>query len=1134
MLHGSHRGRLDARSGAAALALVMLAAAPLARANDAEIVLLVGKGDARETADAAWRPAAVKQKLVAGNFVRTGEMSQMGLLLRDRTQVRLSQLSILNIRSVNAAAPPPATQLELPQGRAWSQAKPKAPDASAKAPSRLNVTMPGGTAAIRGTDWELVVEKDGTSTVTVFSGQVDFYNEHGAVSVMPNEQARAVPGKAPVKILLTNAAERMQWVTAWRPQPRRWVKDLSGGFEPVVKNIETGEFVAALSSLEKMQGQPATAARAAVLLADLQLYQGLVAEAVKTLTPHASDPVAAALLVRAHLIAGNFTEAGRVLYQAEREHRGHVEVLLAQAEYARLLGDEPSARAAYRKAIESDPNNAEAWYGIGRIETEREYVKAAREALDRALRLQPDGPGYAGELASLETFANEFQAAEKAFQAALEKQPDDYVALTGLGVLQLKRGQPEAALESFLKAGLIEPRYARAHLFSAAAYYELRDGPRAVEALKKASSLDDKDPLPYLMESLVHFDALELGKAIDSARAAQARMGYVKSLNQLMTDQRGSANVGSALAAFGMEEWAQAYAYDSYSPYWAGSHLFLADRFSGTFNKNSELFKGFLSDPSVFGASNRFSSLVPVPGHYGTVGVNAGRDYMTDAGVGVSANGYSVALRPFSYFVGADWTEGDSRINRNDENGRIGQQASNLLLGLGLRATHELSLFAFANTSDTKGRLYGGEPFTGDDFTRDYRRVDAGVSYRFSPTNQAWFKAGDGSEKLNVAGPFFLAAFGTLSLHPFSTDQSQNDVQLRHTFDASREVQVTWGLERTRSERPFLLAFTLPGLLTSNLNQDNRIEADSAYVSGRFKVSQALEAQVDLHYQETQTRFSVNQTSNGALIRSESGGERFEELNPRIGLKWRPVAGQTVRMAGQIWRRPAAVNTLAPVDTVGIPLDDQIERDGGRLKRARVQHEIEFGRATFFQWFADYKEVRNPDDPGDDIVSAFGLDQLEQLRNRRRSFGVRQEFLEDTPKFEAGRIRQLGVAANQLLARDWTLAARYIYSDTENTSGEFAGRLVPYHPRHYGNVAVQWQPYRRWVIGPMVTYRSTRYQDEENSERLNKGLTFGFSAYWESADKRWSAAFVIDHVPSSGDATIYRDPLVQFQAAYRF
>ena len=56
----------------AAASVLAMALSLAARANDAEIVLLVGKGDARDTADAPWRPAAVKQKLAAGNFVLTG------------------------------------------------------------------------------------------------------------------------------------------------------------------------------------------------------------------------------------------------------------------------------------------------------------------------------------------------------------------------------------------------------------------------------------------------------------------------------------------------------------------------------------------------------------------------------------------------------------------------------------------------------------------------------------------------------------------------------------------------------------------------------------------------------------------------------------------------------------------------------------------------------------------------------------------------------------------------------------------------------------------------------------------------------------------------------------------------------
>src|SRR5688572_7633838 len=65
-----------------------------ALANDAEIISIVGRGDSRETPEAEWRAALVRQKLPAGAFVRTHELSQMALLLRDNTQVRLNQLSI--------------------------------------------------------------------------------------------------------------------------------------------------------------------------------------------------------------------------------------------------------------------------------------------------------------------------------------------------------------------------------------------------------------------------------------------------------------------------------------------------------------------------------------------------------------------------------------------------------------------------------------------------------------------------------------------------------------------------------------------------------------------------------------------------------------------------------------------------------------------------------------------------------------------------------------------------------------------------------------------------------------------------------------------------------------------------------
>jgi Flp pilus assembly protein TadD len=1160
-----------------ALGALVFAPPIAASAQDAEVVSLVGKGDSRETADAEWKPATIKQKLQAGWFVRTREMSQMALLLKDNTQVRLNQLSILNIKSIGAAAQ--TTRLDLQQGRGWSQSQTSLDLQRGRiwaqfksvlygvtialgAPP-VTVTTKTATIGIRGTDWEVTVGDDDKTTVTLLSGEADVSNDFGRVSLGPNEQATAEVGKAPVKRYLTDASDRVQWVTAYRPQPRRWVKDARGGLEAIVRNIEAQNYPPAVDALSKDKNLPRLPAD--LLLADLNLFLGEPGKAIALLTPHANDgrgdPAASALLARTLIIAGRITDAERVLKNTAQKQGNHVEVLLSQAELSRLQGDTEGTRRACAKVLEIDPKNAEAWYVIGRIETEREYVKAARDALNQAITLRPDGPGYRGELATLETFSNEFAAADAAFREALAQHPDDYVALTGLGVLQLKRGETQAALESFLKAGVIEPRYARAWLFSGVAYYQLEDRGRALEAFRKASALDGKDPLPHLISSLVHYDALELGRAIEAAREAQARMPYLKSLNQVLTDQKGNANVGSALAAFGMEEWSQAYAYDSYSPYWAGSHLFLADRFSGTFNKNSELFKGFLSDPNVFGASNRFSSLVPVPGHYGSIEAKVNRDYFTEAGLNATLNGYSVATKPFSYFLSFDKTDGDSAINRTDADGRLRARGDNLTLGLGVKPTHELGIFAFANKTSYDGHFADrASGLVNDSFKLDSHRVDVGLNYKFSPTNHAWLKAGDGSEKTPLNGAFLsprvadtlnaspLGAVLTFTpagrLNAFQPDQSQHDVQWRQTFDMTPAWQLSWGAEYAKESKPFFLDFEFPTTslvfpsLRTRLSQDNRVESGNVYLSNRFALSNSADAQLDLFYQDTKTSFATRQTQvlGAILIPSPAvtGEDTDRELNPRVGFKWHPAPSHTLRLAAQVWRKPPGVNTLAPVDTVGIPVDDQLETAGGRLKRARLQHEMQLGGATFAQWFLDHKDVQNPSGGGAGIVKDLQLIDLERLRSRKRVYAVRQEFLEDTPDFGAGRVDQFGVSVNRLLSRAVTAAVRYVYSDSKNTTPAFRDRAVPFHPRHYANLALNWQPYARWIIGPTATYRSSRYRDEANLEPLSNGWVFGLQAYWESEDKRWSVAGAIDQVHSDKQSSIYRHPVVLVQGAYRF
>src|SRR5665811_1778435 len=93
-----HRENCMSRSLHLIVLLALVAPAWTANAAPpaaAQIVSLQGKGEFREGGEPKWRDAVVRQKLAEGNFVRTGDVSRMAVLLTDQTQVRLAANSML-------------------------------------------------------------------------------------------------------------------------------------------------------------------------------------------------------------------------------------------------------------------------------------------------------------------------------------------------------------------------------------------------------------------------------------------------------------------------------------------------------------------------------------------------------------------------------------------------------------------------------------------------------------------------------------------------------------------------------------------------------------------------------------------------------------------------------------------------------------------------------------------------------------------------------------------------------------------------------------------------------------------------------------------------------------------------------
>jgi tetratricopeptide (TPR) repeat protein len=1134
----------------ALLCLLLLPCSNVASAQEtsAEVVQVVGTAEHSADNEASWQQAAVNDKLAYGSVIRTAANSQAALLFPGAsTQRRIGPASKLQIKPAAAAAGAKAAAVKLMKGKMWSNARPRTAPGGAAAAADLGVETPTATMSIRGTDWMVEVAEDGTTELAVLSGVVEIGNSLGSLTIGAGEAAVARPGAAPVKLTLVDPETRVQWISSWMPRPAYWAGADAAKYPRELALIEAGDYSGALAALDGA----GTEVTAALLAADLQIHQGELAKAIARLEPHAADPRAAALRAHALARADRLPEAAKALDSALATQPEDVRLLLARGDIAVLEGDAATASRHYARAVERSPQDAEAWYGLGLVAAEREEVREARRLLGEALKQQPGMSKAAAELAAVDTFAGALDKAAAGYDAVLQSAPADYVALTGRGINRLKAGEAEAALADFLRAGVIEPRYARAQMYSGVAFYQLGDRKRATEAFERAAALDALDPLPWLLKSVLETDALDYPAAIAAAREAEQRMPYLKSLNQVANDQKGNANLGTALAEFGLEQWATQYAYEAYSPFWAGSHLFLADRYTGQFSKNSELFKGFITDPTVFGASNRESALVSKPGHYAELAATAERQSYDSLQGEATANGMVVSPVPLAYYVNGQTADYDERSGDSE----LGVGA--VTLGLGLRPRHDLGLFGFFTDNDSDFSLEQTESrvedfaFSDTDVDFEDTRGDLGLNYKIGATRQLWLKGGRNEQHTRFEGELYAPSIAeliseligrpvapTTELSGTRSDVEQEELQFRYAAGGER-LQWSLGAETSQLEQSARFA-TLWYPLGLKLNEDAEVQGEDYYLAGRFAATPAVELQLEGWYQRHEV--SREQFDDVDILtrdppltvnlRTIDESRHYNELNPRIALTWRPRETDVLRLAAQRWRRPAGASTLGAVDTLGIALNDQLPIEGGEYERVRLQYESEPTARLFLQAFVDHEEIANGLAGAVSVANAFELRTLQQLLNQPDVFAPLKD-LEDTPLFESGTVDTVGLAGNFLLGTRASAAARYLWRDSEQEDRQ-QGLEIPLVPEHYlelrGNLSLP----HRVLLGAHAVYRDERYEERNNVEQLDAGWAFGATAYWETADKRASVYLVVDNLLPDDDAGFEQDTHYLLKASYRF
>ncbi len=1089
-----------------------------ASASTAEVVSIDGKGEFREARQTSWQTAKVKQALAASQFLRTGDSSKIAILFADKTQMRIGPNSMFQLEAPSSSKDT-RTTIDLKQGRAWMQTKQAAGGVVVKTPTAL--------AAIRGTDWELRVEADGKTTLTVLSGAVDFSNEMGRVDVGANEQAVAEVGKAPIKSSVINSSERIQWVSSFTIAPSNFramalptERTAFDRLQPALTAISQGRTAEAIRLLQALL-EPVELPLASLLLADCYLYEGELILATSTLEMAQSRYPNEARLIAARanlaLRQGSIALARQILSKAERM-KPSLEVALSDGEIARLEGDGVVARQAFSLASKIAPLEARGWLGLGRLENERGNLGEARQYLRKAISVDSQSVDVLAEIASAEIAAANWREADLAIQRAITIDAANPFVHTSNALLLLRQGKNEVALDDLLKAAIIEPRHARTQLYLAVAYYRLYQFKAAREALTRSMALDPNDPLPYLVASVIANDNWNVAEAVASATEAMTRLPYLRSFNQFSNNQRGTVNLGGALASVGLDAWAQNLGVQSYLPLWAGSHLFMADRYAGDFARRSELLQGFVIDPLVFGSPNRYQPILGTASHHARLSAQTAtnKGARVDEAI-VTTNGTLPDLQ-LAYFAELIETRIAPRLEVIDGRSRT------LSTALGIKPAWNLAGFVTFNRLDI-GIDLGRAGLDGE-----YQRIsgiddrfDLGGHWGLDAYRQFWFKAGSGKQhsQLDTVSRSSSAIIpGLISQREteFSLTKKTDDVQLHFIEQLDGRHHWRVGAEWGRASRPQTLAQDLfvhgPGATVPRRFLNTADQASSSQLAGSYLLPIGkIEIEGHLGYaRHSQPRqFSVvipppinfRTIVNDDLSRSNT--------NVALGVVWQ--SGQTgIRATCGQWMRPVNNSTLRPVAVAGIVIDDQLTYAGGVNRRCAWRLARQWSSNTFASIGWERQEIKNLFSTLEGVVNTESdLSNPDRLRARAVPQIPRFEQLEDRPVFYRGRVDRTTINLDQLLKSNLALRFNYAYSDTRNRSSGLEQKRIAWLPTHQVNTAltITWPSFGILSVGPV--YRSMRFRDENNLSRMSAGWDAQARLFIEWDRKKWSIeAFVLN------------------------
>ena len=203
-----------------------------------------------------------------------------------------------------------------------------------------------------------------------------------------------------------------------------------------------------------------------------------------------------------------------------------------------LLRDYVNADKWLSKSVELDPNDAEAWYYLGRTKyNEGRFLEAVRvfqECLARDTKNVKAEDNLGLSYAALDRSEEAIAAYQKAIAWQSESPVKDSGPFIDLGTLLLEENRPGEAVRYFSQGVTISPNESRAHAGLGKVYSKVNELRKAQDELETAVSLaPENGPLHYVLGQVYRKNGL-IGKAkAEFDRAAELNGSHSSPVSDL-------------------------------------------------------------------------------------------------------------------------------------------------------------------------------------------------------------------------------------------------------------------------------------------------------------------------------------------------------------------------------------------------------------------------------------------------------------------------------------------------------------------------------------------------------------------------------------------------------------------------